>query len=219
MRSTVCGRREPSGALGFNVRVIMVVEEGPEAGAAIDPEWGEPDHTPAERVFSSNTFEVLALTAGDPAQPVNAVPPSALAHCQMRFIAGSDWRTFLPAMRRHLDANGFEQVTLDLSGHPMVATRLSPDHAWATWAARSLHETTGIKPIIVPNTGGSLPNDVFAEVIGVPTVWVPHSYGACSQHAPDEHLLAPVAREAFSIMAGLFWDLGERRSNGEPSSP
>jgi hypothetical protein len=38
-------------------------------------------------------------------------------------------------------------------------------------------------------------------------VWVPHSYAACQQHAPDEHLLAPVAREALQLMTGLFWDL------------
>jgi hypothetical protein len=38
---------------------------------------------------------------------------------------------------------------------------------------------------------------------------VPHSYPACAQHAPDEHLLAPVAREGLRIMAGLYWDLGE----------
>ena len=100
---------------------------------------------------------------------------------------------------------------LEQREHPMQATRLSPDDPWAQWTAQSLEITTGIRPIILPNTGGSLPNDVFAEVIGVPTVWVPHSYGACSQHAPDEHLLAPVARQALSIMAGLFWDLGERR--------
>ena len=186
------------------------VDAGPEAGATIDPGWGEPDFTPAERVFSSNTFEVLALTSGNPAQPINAVPPSAIAHCQIRFIAGSDWRTFLPAIRRHLDANGFGAITIEQRDHPMAATRLSPDDPWAMWAAQSLENTTGIRPIILPNTGGSLPNDVFAEVIGVPTVWVPHSYGACSQHAPDEHLLAPVAREGLAIMAGLFWDLGER---------
>jgi acetylornithine deacetylase/succinyl-diaminopimelate desuccinylase-like protein len=186
------------------------VEEGPEPGAAIDLEWGEPGFTPAERVFSSNTFEVLAMTAGNPAQPVNAVPPSAIAHCQMRFIAGSDWRRFLPAIRRHLDANGFGAIAIEQREHPMQATRLSPDDPWAQWAAQSLQTTTGIKPIILPNTGGSLPNDVFAEVIGLPTLWVPHSYGACSQHAPDEHLLAPVTRQALAIMAGLFWDLGER---------
>jgi hypothetical protein len=40
-------------------------------------------------------------------------------------------------------------------------------------------------------------------------VWVPHSYAACSQHAPNEHLLAPVVRQALELMAGLYWDLGE----------
>ena len=54
-----------------------------------------------------------------------------------------------------------------------------------------------------------MPNDVFADVLGMPTVWIPHSYAACSQHAPNEHLLASVARDALRIMAGVFWDLGE----------
>ena len=62
---------------------------------------------------------------------------------------------------------------------------------------------------MLPNLGGSLPNDCFAEALGLPTVWVPYSYPACSQHAPDEHLLAPVAREGLLMMTGLFWDLGE----------
>jgi hypothetical protein len=69
---------------------------------------------------------------------------------------------------------------------------------------------------VLPNLGGSLPNDVFADVIGMPTVWVPHSYPACAQHGPDEHLLVPVAREGAQIMAGLFWDLGERGADGPP---
>jgi hypothetical protein len=56
---------------------------------------------------------------------------------------------------------------------------------------------------------GSLPNDSFADVLGLRTIWIPHSYAGCSQHAPDEHLLAPIAREGLGAMAGLFWDLGE----------
>lgn len=31
------------------------------------------------------------------------------------------------------------------------------------------------------------------------------------QHAPDEHLLAPLARQALQLMTALFWDLGEHR--------
>jgi hypothetical protein len=65
------------------------------------------------------------------------------------------------------------------------------------------------KRAILPNLGGSLPNDIFATDLGMPTVWVPHSYASCSQHAPNEHMLMPVAREALQVMAGIYWDLGE----------
>ena len=53
-----------------------------------------------------------------------------------------------------------------------------------------------------------MPNDVFAELLGLPTIWVPHSYAGCSQHAPDEHVLEAPSREALQMMTGLFWDLG-----------
>ena len=62
---------------------------------------------------------------------------------------------------------------------------------------------------MLPSLGGTLPNDVFADDLGLPTIWVPHSYTGCCQHAPNEHLLVPVAREAIRLMTGLFWDLGE----------
>ena len=39
---------------------------------------------------------------------------------------------------------------------------------------------------------------------GLPTVWIPHSYAACSQHAPDEHALVPILREGLAIMGGLL---------------
>jgi hypothetical protein len=57
--------------------------------------------------------------------------------------------------------------------------------------------------------GDTLPNDAFTDELGLPTIWIPHSYPACAQHAPDEHLLAPLARQALQMMAALFWDLGE----------
>jgi hypothetical protein len=73
----------------------------------------------------------------------------------------------------------------------------------------SIQHSTGKALALLPNLGGSLPNDVFADILGLPTVWVPHSYAACSQHAPDEHVLAPVMRESLTLMTGLFWDIGE----------
>ncbi len=187
----------------------LVVEGGGD-GPGIDADWGEPGLTPAERVYGWCSFEVLAFVAGNPDKPVNAIPPRASAHCQLRYVVGVDAADIVPALRRHLDSNGFGMVQLAPARDGFfAATRLDPDHPWVRWTAASIERTVGAKPAILPNLGGSLPNDVFADVLGLPTVWIPHSYAACSQHAPNEHLLAPVAREALQIMAGLFWDLGE----------
>ena len=90
-----------------------------------------------------------------------------------------------------------------------IASRTDLDSPWINWAANSIRQTTGKAPAVLPNFGGSLPNDVFSETLGLPTMWVPHSYPGCSQHAPDEHILLSVTEEALGIMAGLFWDLGE----------
>ena len=90
---------------------------------------------------------------------------------------------------------------------PIPADR-NGDHD-VRFALASLERTGGIAPALLPNLGGSLPNDAFADGLAMPTIWIPHSYPACAQHAPDEHLLAPLARQALRLMAGLFWDLGD----------
>ena len=191
-------------------RALADIEPGGPDGPAIDTNWGEPGLTPAERVFGWNALEVLAFRTGNPDRPVNAIPPRATAQLQLRFVAGCDWRTFIPAIRTHLDMRGFAKVDVRSSeGEPMAATRLDPNHPLVQWAAASIAATTGARPAILPNLGGSLPNDCFADVLDLPTIWVPHSYPACAQHAPDEHLLVHVAREGLGIMTGLFWDLGE----------
>jgi acetylornithine deacetylase/succinyl-diaminopimelate desuccinylase-like protein len=184
--------------------------DGGAEGPKIDAGWGEPGLTPAERVFDWSSFEVLAFTCGNPDKPVNAIPPRASAHCQLRYPVGVDPEDIVPALQRHLINSGFSMVKVTLARDGFFpATRLDPEHPWVIWAATSLEKTTGQKPAILPNLGGSLPNDVFADVLGLPTVWIPHSYASCSQHAPNEHMLAPIAREALRLMAGMMWDLGE----------
>jgi len=184
------------------------VDGGPD-GPTIDPDWGEPGLSPAEQVFGWCSFDVLAMKAGNPETPVNAVPPKAWARCQLRFVVGIDPEEVLPALRRHLARHGFPMVKVEKSRDEIFhATRLDPEDPWVTWAVGSIAQTTGKKPAILPNLGGSLPNDIFSEILGLRTIWVPHSYPGCSQHAPNEHLPVAIAREALGLMAGLYWDLG-----------
>jgi acetylornithine deacetylase/succinyl-diaminopimelate desuccinylase-like protein len=188
---------------------ICAVDGGAD-GPAIDGWWGEPGLSAAEKVFGWCNFEVLAFSCGTPATPVNAIPPGAFARCQLRFVVGVDADAVIPAIRRHLDRQDLGMVKVASARDEVFgATRLDPDHPWARWAAASVSRTTGAPPAILPNLGGALPNDIFADVLGLPTVWVPHSYPGCSQHAPNEHVPVALVREALGVMAGLYWDLGE----------
>ena len=184
--------------------------DGGADGPKVDADWGEPDLTPAERVFGWSSFEVLAFTTGNPDRPVNAIPPRASAHVQLRYVVGVDPADIVPALQRHLADAGFPMVKVTAAREGFFqATRLDPRHPWVIWAKNSLEKTSRQQTAILPNLGGSLPNDIFADDLGLPTVWIPHSYASSNQHAPNEHMLAPVARDALRLMAGLMWDLGE----------
>ena len=184
--------------------------DGGADGPTVEPWWGEPGLSPAERVYGWCSFEVLAFKTGNPDTPVNAIPPRAWARCQLRFVVGIDADEILPALRRHLDRHGFGFVKLSATREEIFrATRIDPDDAWVQWALASIARTSGKKPALLPNLGGSLPNDIFTDILGLKTIWVPHSYPGCSQHAPNEHLPPAVLREGLQVMTGLYWDLGE----------
>lgn len=176
-------------------------------GRPIDRQWGEPGLTSAEQLLGWNTLEVLTVHAGDDAKPVNAVPNFARAYCQLRFVVGTRVDELREIVRAHLDDHGFPEIEVEVvRGSP--ATRISPSDPWVGWATESISSVTGRRPLVNPNLGGTVPNDVFADILGQPTIWVPHSYPGCRQHGPDEHLPFHIAREGLGVMAALLWNLG-----------
>jgi len=206
----------PSAAGSNAIKEVLkdvTVNAGPHA-PEIDTDWGEPNLTPAEKVYSWNSFAILAMKSGTPDQPVNAISPSASAHCQLRYFAGTNEQRIIPALREHLDTNGFHQVEIDTepqqNGARFSAARTEPDHPWVQFIRESLKRTTNSTPTILPSMGGSICNDLFTDLLGLPAIWIPHSYAGCSQHAPDEHVLIPVCRSALQTMTGLYWDIGDR---------
>jgi len=178
---------------------------------SIDPDWGEPGLSQAEQVYGWCNFEVLAWICGRPEAPVGAIPGHARASCQLRYVVDIDHTDIVPALRRHLDRHGFQDVEIKQDARGFFkATRTDTDHPWVQFTLASIQQTTGKTPSVLPNLGGSLPNEVFLETLKLPTVWVPHSHPSCSQHAPNEHMLLSVAEEGLAIMAGLFYDIGQK---------
>jgi acetylornithine deacetylase/succinyl-diaminopimelate desuccinylase-like protein len=170
--------------------------------------WGEEGLSAAERLYAWNTLEVLAMSSGNIDKPANAIPGRAQAVLQLRFVVGTKVDKIADVIQAHLSAKGFPMIEVQATQR-FAASRTDFESPWVNWTAESIRQTTGKAPAVLPNFGGSLPNDVFSDALGLPTMWVPHSYPGCSQHAPDEHILLSVTEEALGIMAGLFWDLGE----------
>ncbi len=190
-------------------RALAAVRPGEPSGPALEVDWGDAERSFAERVFASNALEVLALDAGNPKAPANAIPGRAKAFLQLRFVPGIEPGQIVPAIEHHLQQHGFADVIVRLSrDQPMPATRLDPEHPFVREVETSIERTLGRRAVVLPSLGGSLPNACFADILGLPTVWIPHSYPGCSQHAPNEHLLESVAREGLALMVGLFCDLG-----------
>ena len=144
---------------------------------------------------------------GVPEIPVNAVPPSAWARCQLRFVVGS----IQPRSCRRCAAisigTGSPMVQVSEGEDELFDATPRPEDAWVTWVADSLAKTTG-RRLPSSRTSGDLSQRHLLR--GPQSAYDPgaHSYPGCSQHAPNEHLPIAIAREGLAIMAGLYWDLG-----------
>ncbi len=183
-----------------------------EQSPKIDSGWGEPGLSAAEKVYGWTSFEVLAFEAGRPRSPMNAVPASAFAVCQLRFVVGVDEDRILPALREHLDRCGLGMIEVSQTDDEVFhATRLDPNDPWVGWVRESLERSIGKPVVVLPNVGASLPNDIFSDLLNMRTIWIPHSYPAAANHGVNEHVPLSVVREGLRGMAGLYWDLGEGR--------
>lgn len=219
-RILVEGLRPPPISNSVRDALKDVKREGDENAPEINPDWGEPGLTAPEKVYAWNTLEVLAYVTGNPDKPVNAVPPRGHVNCQLRYVVGTDPDNIIPAVRQHLDENGFGMIEIHepppSNDGKFAAARTDPDHPWAQWMMGAVARTIGNQPAVMPNSGGSICNDVFQDVLGIPFVWLPLSYGGCSQHAPNEHIIWSLTREGMELVTGVYWDLGDPNTAYQP---
>ena len=111
--------------------------DGGADGPTVDPGLGPAGFDPGRAGLRLERFRGPGLRDRQPGQGGQRHPaPKATAWCQIRFTVDTDPETFLPAIRRHLDDAGFDDVAVERQPGTtiMAATRLSPDHPWARWA-------------------------------------------------------------------------------------
>ena len=114
------------------------------------------------------------------------LPHRATAKVDSRLPYGLDPDSALAMIRRHLDSEGFSDITIrKLAGYPAAQTSVDTP---LVQAAIGVFNKYGQTPEISPRLAGSAPFYQFTERLGLPLVFAGFGHGS-GAHAPNEYMV------------------------------
>ncbi|MFO7942442.1 MAG: hypothetical protein R6U92_07370, partial [Bacillota bacterium] len=118
---------------------------------------------------------------------VFTVPEVATARLDLRLPPGLTCEHALGCLRDHLEANGFEDVEIDvLADHDWSRTSVESDIAKAVVDS---YRALGLDPAIWPYKGGGGPWSLYRSELGIPLMNGAGLGGGGSRDAGDEYLI------------------------------
>ncbi len=134
------------------------------------------------------TCTICGLTSGYQGSGSKTVQPArASAKVDFRLVPDQKPEQVLKQLRAHLDAEGFSDVKINFLGGDAPA-RTDPDDPFVKLVVETARDVYGAPMDIVPMIGGSGPNAVFQEVLGVPIVSAGIGHPGAQAHAPNENI-------------------------------
>jgi acetylornithine deacetylase/succinyl-diaminopimelate desuccinylase-like protein len=134
------------------------------------------------------TCTICGLTSGYQGKGTKTVLPArASAKVDFRLVPDQTPEQVLKRLRQHLDAEGFSDVHIEYLGGESPS-RTDPDDPFVELVVKAAEPVYGVPMQIVPLTGGSGPNHVFASTLGLPIVTAGVGYPGSLAHAPNENL-------------------------------
>jgi acetylornithine deacetylase/succinyl-diaminopimelate desuccinylase-like protein len=134
------------------------------------------------------TCTICGLTAGYQGEGSKTVlPAEASAKIDFRLVPDQKPKQVLAQLREHLDAHGFSDIEIvDLGGNP--AAKTDPDHPAVGMAVRAAEDVYDRPTRINPMIGGSGPNFIFQEYLGLPIISNGAGDADSRVHAPNESI-------------------------------
>jgi hypothetical protein len=96
----------------------------------------------------------------------------------------------------------------------LEATRTGPDHRAFGPIADAITRVRGVGPVINLCAGGSLPNSVWPEILGVAHLSVPYANADENNHSPNENLSLERFYDGIHVSAQVFERLGDAHASG-----
>ncbi len=115
------------------------------------------------------------------------MPAEAMAKVDFRLVIDQDPVEIRDLLRRHLDAEGFSDIEIELlsAEHP---ARTSTDSAIVKVVEEAHREVDGAEPVIIPTSLGTGPAYVMAHQFGIPFASSGVGHADSRAHSPNENI-------------------------------
>jgi acetylornithine deacetylase/succinyl-diaminopimelate desuccinylase-like protein len=161
-----------------------------------------------ERMMFQPTFTVTGLSSGYTGKNFqNAVPASAIAHIDIRYVPDQDPVRLLQAVEAFV-----KRIVPEASvepDRPMPPSRTSMHSQPARMVARALEQGFGVSPLLLPCSGGSAPDSLFTQDLGLASLWAHVANADMRNHAPNENICIDRISGAARASAALILELAQ----------
>jgi acetylornithine deacetylase/succinyl-diaminopimelate desuccinylase-like protein len=152
-----------------------------------------------ERLAAWPTLTINGLHGGYGGPGAKTVlPHEAVAKCDMRLVEAQRVAEIFDKVEAHVRRHAPDVVLIRQGG--MEPSKTPLDSPYVEPLRQAVVAAQGEEPLLVPALGGSLPDYVFTQILGVPAFTVPYANADEANHAPNENL--EVARFIRGVKTG-----------------
>jgi acetylornithine deacetylase/succinyl-diaminopimelate desuccinylase-like protein len=145
------------------------------------------------------------------------IPARAECRIDVRLVVDQRIGDIFEKVRRHV-ATVDPRVRVEArESRTMEATRTRPDHPAVAVIAAAIKAYRGVEPAINLASGGSLPNAVWPDVLGIDHIDVPYANADENNHSPNENLSLERFVDGIHVSAQVFQTLADAHAEGRLS--
>lgn len=155
------------------------------------------------------TLTINGLTSGYQGDGTKTIIPCrASVKMDIRLVQGQKSQDILEKVKRHVEK--VEPLAVISNDSAMEVSVTEPSLPLVKAVREAVGKAYHTSPVNLPLMGGSLPNYVFSDILGIPVVSVPYANPDENNHAPNENLKLSCYYSGIHATAQVLCDLGKQ---------
>ncbi len=205
VRKPTPGAKAAMDALPFDTAATI-------AGIGLSEMVPPADRSYAERVMFQPTLNIAGITGGYSGEGSKTVlPAKASMKIDMRLVPDQTPDEIWEKISAHVEKYG-EGIEIKRLDGGMLPSFTPVEHPLGDVVRAAVEQGFGAKPVSVPSAGGSLPDSVWTQTLGLPSFLVPYGAPEQANHSPNESYRLERLWQGIETSIHLIGLLGEQQA-------